>query len=98
MTREESETKSVENSLDFKIENNEKDKETVQPTVINDDLIKNYQLSYNRENKIFEKDKEPIWNLTHLALSYKNIWIIDNLKGMEKLQKLQLDNNIIQVI
>lgn len=78
--------------------NNEKEKETVQPTVINDDLIKSYQERYNKENKIFEKDKEPIWNLTHLSLSYKNIWIIDNLKGMEKLQKLQLDNNIIQHI
>ena len=70
----------------------------MQPTVINDDLIKKYQLRYNKENNIFEKEKEPIWNLEHLALSYKNVWIIDNLKGMEKLQKLQLDNNIIQVI
>ena len=60
----------------------------MQPTVINDDLIKKYQLRYNKENKIFEKDKEPIWKMEHLSLSYKNIWIIDNLKGMEKLMKL----------
>ena len=75
--------------------NNEKEKETVQPTVINDKLIREYMLRYNKENKIFDMDEEPIWNLTHLQLSYKNIWIIDNLKGMEKLTKLQLDNNII---
>ena len=70
----------------------------MQPTVINDKLIRDYMLRYNKENKIFDMDDAPIWNLTHLQLSYKNIWIIDNLKGMEKLQKLQLDNNIIQKI
>ena len=43
-------------------------------------------------------DDEPIWNLTHLSLSYKNIIDIDNLQGMEKLVKLQLDNNIITKI
>ena len=68
--------------------NNEREKETVQPTVINDFLIKAYQIQYNKENKIFDQDDDPIWSLTHLSLSYKNIWIIDNLKGMEKLQKL----------
>jgi hypothetical protein len=45
-------------------------------------------VQYNKENKIFEMDDEPIWNLTHLALSYKNIIEIDNLHGMEKLVKL----------
>ena len=78
--------------------NNEKDKESVQPTVINDKLIERYARQYRKENQIYDKDDEPIWALTHLQLSYKNIWIIDNLKGMEKLQKLQLDNNIIQKI
>lgn len=33
---------------------NEKDKETVQPTVINDSLIVKYQHRYNKENKIFD--------------------------------------------
>ena len=73
----------------------EKEKESVKPTVINDKLIKGYLIQYNKENKIFEKNDEPLWNLKHLALSYKNIIEIDNLKGLEKLQKLQLDNNII---
>ena len=52
-------------------------------------------MQYNRDNKIFDKNDEPLWNLNHLALSYKNIIEIDNLKGFEKLEKLQLDNNII---
>ena len=38
---------------------------------------------------------EPLWNLDHLALSYKNIIEIDNLEGLNKLTMLQLDNNII---
>ena len=73
----------------------EKEKESVKPTVINDKLIEQYFLQYNRDNKIFDKNDEPLWNLTHLSLSYKNIIEIDNLKGFEKLEKLQLDNNII---
>ena len=40
-------------------------------------------------------DEMPLWELTHLSLSYKNIIEIDNLLGMDKLQRLQLDNNII---
>jgi len=60
----------------------------VKPTVINDTLIKQYFLQYNRDNKIFDKNDEPLWNLTHLSLSYKNIIEIDNLKGFENLEKL----------
>ena len=37
----------------------------------------------------------PLWELTHLSLSYRNIIEIDNLQALDKLQKLQLDNNII---
>jgi len=37
----------------------------------------------------------PLWELTELSLSYKNIIEIDNLRGLESLTKLQLDNNII---
>ena len=75
-----------------KIENK---KESVQPTVINDTLIRNYIVEYNLENKIFDKNDMPLWELNHLQLSYKNIIGIDNLDGLNKLQKLQLDNNII---
>ena len=52
-------------------------------------------MTYNRENKIFGKDDTPLWELTHLSMSYKNIIEIDNLQGLDRLQRLQHDNNII---
>ena len=61
----------------------EKDRASVKPTVINDTMIKTYQVRYNRENAIFDQDNLPIWHMTHLALSYKNIIEIDNLAGLE---------------
>lgn len=73
-------------------------KESVRPTVISSALIAEYFKEYNRENKVFDKDDTPLWDFTHLSLSYKNIIDIDNLRGMEKLKKLQLDNNIIYKI
>ena len=73
-------------------------KESVRPTVITSSLITHYIREYNRENKIFEKDDTPLWEMTHLSLSYHNIIDINNLKGMENLRKLQLDNNIIYKI
>ena len=48
----------------------EKNKETVRPTVINDVLIQQYMVDYNRENKIFDDDDRQIWELTHLSLSF----------------------------
>lgn len=86
----------------------ERDAETVKPTVINDKLIEHYMVTYYKENKIFDQQHSRIWDLTHLSLSYKSkykqavttldIVEIDNLHGMEKLTKLQLDNNIITKI
>jgi len=73
-------------------------KEKVRPTVISSTLISQYIKDYNKENKIFDKDDISLWNLSHLSLSYQNIIDIDNLRGMEKLVKLQLDNNIIYKI
>ena len=73
-------------------------KESVRPTVISSSLIAQYIRDYNRENKIFDKDDLLLWDLNHLSLSYQNIIDIDNLRGMEKLKKLQLDNNIIYKI
>jgi len=58
-------------------------------------LYRDYLITYNRENRIYDKNDMPLWELTHLSLSYKNIIEIDNLQGMDRLQKLQLDNNII---
>lgn len=73
----------------------EKNPDSVKPTVINDKLIKAYMKQYHKDDKIFDKDDMQIWELDHLSLSYLNIVSIDNLNGMEKLRKLQLDNNII---
>ena len=50
----------------------EKEKETVKPTVINDSLIRDYLIIFNKENRIFDNDDMPLWELTHLALSYKS--------------------------
>ena len=59
--------------------------------------LREYLINYNRENRIFEKDDVPIWELTHLSLSYKSISSflnlsdiieIDNLYGLDKLEKL----------
>jgi hypothetical protein len=52
----------------------EKEKETVKPTVINDTLIREYLIMYNKENRIFDNDDMPLWELTHLSLSYKSNW------------------------
>ena len=58
----------------------EVDKETVKPTVINDRLIQEYLLTHNRENKIFDEDEKPIWELSTLSLSFKS----KNLIGQER--------------
>ena len=72
--------------------------ESVRPTVISSQLIRNYIEEYNRENEIYDKDHIPLWDMSHLSLSYQNIMDISNLMGMENLRKLQLDNNIIYKI
>jgi hypothetical protein len=50
----------------------EKEEESVKPTIINDSLIKDYIRTYNKENKIFDQDDLPIWELEHLSLSFKS--------------------------
>lgn len=61
----------IQNELKMK-QKIERDKETVRPTVINDSLILEYMVEYNRENKIFDDDERRIWELTHLSLSFKS--------------------------
>jgi hypothetical protein len=62
-------------------------------------LYREYLITHNKENRIFDNDDMPLWDLTHLSLSYKsriliNIYIfidiieIDNLKSLDKLEKL----------
>lgn len=97
-TRKWEKNKRSEITTQIKTRSKVQGKESVRPTVISSSLIANYIREYNKENKIFDKDDVPLWDLTHLSLSYQNIIDIDNLKGMEKLKKLQLDNNIIYKI
>ena len=64
----------------------EKETETVKPTVINDKLIRyllyyqttfrEYLVTFNKENRIFDNDDMPLWQLTHLSLSYKSSLLI----------------------
>ena len=49
----------------------EQNAETIKPTAINEALINEYLISYNKENKIFDDDR-PTWEMTHLALSFKS--------------------------
>ena len=48
----------------------EKNPELVQPTAINEALIDNYLVTYNQDNKIFDRPDMKTWDLEHLALSY----------------------------
>ena len=66
----------------------EKVKATVTPTVISDTIIRQYVIRYNKDNKIYDKDDEPLWKLEHLTIEYKNVLQISNLAGMEGLIKL----------
>lgn len=74
--------------------NDQKD-DTVEPKVINNEMIREYLVEYNKIHSIFDQDNIPFVQFTHLGLSYKNINLISNLNGMINLEKLQLDNNVI---
>lgn len=73
-------------------------KDSADPNVINDELIRRYIKQYNAENRIFGMDSMPFTELVELRLSFQNIIKIQNLDGMHKLKKLCLDNNIIDRI
>jgi len=80
--------------------------EVLDAEVINDSMIKDYIITYNAENKIFDQDHIPITQITHLSLQFKSnscnntidVKHVSNLDGLTHLQKLQLDNNIIEEI
>ncbi|CAD8181051.1 unnamed protein product [Paramecium pentaurelia] len=73
-------------------------KASIEPTVIDEILIIKSVKDYNAENKITMGDQIMLNSLRVMSLSFKNIWKIENLQGLERLEKLQLDNNIIQKI
>ena len=84
--------------VSFFINAGKKKADTIDPNVINDALIKEYIKEYNAENKIFGMDDMPFYELLELRLSFQNILKIQNLRSMDKLKKLCLDNNIIAKI
>ena len=47
-----------------------KEKDTAEPTVINDDLVRDYMVKYKEEAKIYDKRDTPFEDFTHLALSF----------------------------
>jgi len=71
-------------------------------TVINDDLIKQSMKRYYEENKeeykIVNLDTLPFNELRVLNLSFQDIYRIQNLEGLVKLEELRLDNNKIKKI
>jgi len=71
-------------------------------TVINDDLIKQATKRYYEENKeeykIVNLDALPFNELRVLNLSFQDIYRIQNLEGLDKLEELRLDNNKIKKI
>jgi len=75
---------------------------TPEVTVINDDLIKQAMKRYYEENKeeykIVNLDALPFNELRVLNLSFQEIYRIQNLEGLHKLEELRLDNNKIKKI
>lgn len=72
--------------------------DTVDPNVINDELIRKYIKELNSERKVYGMDDMPLSDLLELRLSFQNILKIQNLRGLYSLKKLCLDNNLITKI
>ncbi|CAH8872027.1 unnamed protein product [Trichobilharzia szidati] len=75
--------------------------DTVEPTVIDKQLLHDAVFSSLRKGNVGELAKQDginFENVLHLRLDYKNILKIDNLWAFKSLVKLQLDNNIIERI
>jgi hypothetical protein len=73
-------------------------KDSVEPVVIDENLIRESIKQYNIENKLLNQDNIEFSQLRVLCLSYANILKIQNLQGLSCLEKLYLDNNIIKTI
>ncbi|KAL4450808.1 hypothetical protein ABPG74_011650 [Tetrahymena malaccensis] len=73
-------------------------KNSVDPRVINEQLILDAVKQFNQENNKITTENIILQQLRQLQLSFKNILKIQHLQGLERLEKLQLDNNIIEKI
>jgi len=88
----------LSSTKDNKSKNQVRSKESVEPVVIDENLIRESIKVYNLENKILNQDNIEFSMLKILCLSYGNILKIQNLQGLYSLEKLYLDNNIIREI
>ena len=73
-------------------------KDSIEPVVIDENLIREAIKTYNLENKLLNQDNIEFSQLKVLCLSYANILKIQNLQGLSSLEKLYLDNNIIKTV
>lgn len=74
----------------------------VEQTVISERLVReavveDLQLYYDK-SVIDKPEQIDLTTVSRLVLSFRNILVVDNLIGFEKLTKLQLDNNVIERI
>ena len=73
--------------------------ETIEPCVIEEDLIRScVKISGPIEGKEDKSKQIALREVETLICSFRNILKIDNLMGLENLVKLQLDNNVISKI
>ena len=73
--------------------------ETIEPCVIEEDLIRScVKISGPIEAKEDKTKQIALREVDTLICSFRNILKIDNLMGLENLVKLQLDNNVISKI
>lgn len=87
-----------EAELQVYIQRKKANKDTADPAVINEVMLRKYVKQYNIENHIFGMDDLPFSEILELRLSYQNLIAIQNLTDLHKLKKLCLDNNIITKI
>jgi hypothetical protein len=87
-----------EAELQVYIKRKKVNKDTPDPAVINEAMLRKYIKQYNLEHHIFGMDSMPVSEILELRLSYQNLIAIQNLSDLHNLKKLCLDNNIISKI
>ncbi|CAG9466392.1 unnamed protein product [Pedinophyceae sp. YPF-701] len=69
------------------------------PAVITDKLIRScIQVEGSDEKRDEKRQAIAFADVTNLMLSFQNVLKVENLRGLEALTKLQLDNNVIEKI
>ncbi len=60
----------IKETIRITLQEKVKEKDTAEPTVINDDLIRDYMVKYKEEAKIYDKRETPFEDFTHLSLPF----------------------------